>query len=80
VPGGTTGLVVRIAKKAAGRVVYLDRVDTGLLRELRELAKQAAQELGQWGQKYEGTSRDGVSLPVIILPAKDLPPNDENRC
>lgn len=28
-------------------------VDTGLLRELREHEKQAAQELGQWSEKHE---------------------------
>ena len=31
------------------------RVDTGLLKELRETEKQAAQELGQWAEKHEVT-------------------------
>lgn len=45
-------------------------VDTGLLRELRELEKQAAQELGQWTEKKDITS-DGKALTnatVIVLP------------
>lgn len=52
VPGGTTGLLVRKVKSiGAGdnaREVEEFEVDTGLLKEIRELEKQAAQELGQW--------------------------------
>lgn len=52
VPGGRTGLLVREVKSVgAGEnntLVEEFAVDTGLLRELRELERQAAQELGQW--------------------------------
>jgi hypothetical protein len=46
-PGGASGLLARDYKgKDADRTIY--KVDTGLLSELREHEKQAAQELGQW--------------------------------
>jgi hypothetical protein len=56
-PGGDTGLLVRQQKALGGgdnfQVVDEFAVDTGLLRELRELEKQAAQELGQWTDRHE---------------------------
>lgn len=57
VPGGSTGLIVHNVK-GVGRgddfqLIDLYEVDTGLLRELREHEKQAAQELGQWADKHE---------------------------
>jgi hypothetical protein len=52
VPGGETGLLVRKIKKIGSgedsEIVNEYAVDTGLLSELREHEKQAAQELGQW--------------------------------
>lgn len=48
VPGGRTGLIVR-----RGRRVEEYAVDEGLLRELREHERQAAQELGQWLERAE---------------------------
>ena len=45
IAGGASGLLSRDFK-ADGHQVF--RVDTGLLSELREHEKQAAQELGQW--------------------------------
>jgi hypothetical protein len=57
VPGGTTGLLVRTVKRIGtgdqARDVEEFTVDTGLLRELRDLEKQAAQDLGQWAEKSE---------------------------
>lgn len=54
VPGGETGLLVRQVKlSATGREVVEFVVDTGLLKELRETNKQAAQELGQWVEKQD---------------------------
>jgi len=57
VPGGSTGLLLRNARSiGAGekaRVVESYKVDTGVLKELRELEKQAAQELGQWVERQE---------------------------
>lgn len=57
VPGWKTGLLVHNVKSVGGgdnaTVVDLYEIDTGLLRELREHKKQAAQELGQWTEKHE---------------------------
>jgi hypothetical protein len=57
VPGGTTGLLLHNVKAVGAgekaKVVDLYEVDTGLLKELRELEKQAAQELGQWVERQE---------------------------
>lgn len=66
VPGGKTGLLVRTTK-GIGRgntfqIIEEYAVDTGLLRELREHEKQAAQELGQWTEKKEVTGKDGQPL------------------
>lgn len=56
VPGWKTGLLVHNVKGVGGgenaTVVDLYEVDTGLLKELREHEKQAAQELGQWTEKH----------------------------
>jgi Helix-turn-helix of insertion element transposase len=61
VPGGRTGLLVRNVKSiGAGedaQVVEEFKVDTGLLAELREHERQAAQELGQWTSKADVTSK-----------------------
>lgn len=79
VPGGDTGHLVRQYKGLGSgdnfRVVEEYAVDTGLLRELREHEKQAAQELGQWKETHELTGKDGGPLrseaSVIILPEKE---------
>ena len=57
VPGGRTGLIVRRVK-GIGRGEDFERVeeyavDDGLLREMREHERQAAQELGQWLERSE---------------------------
>jgi hypothetical protein len=54
VPGGTTGLLVRVAKVIVrggdSQVVETFAFDAALVRELRRHEKQMAQELGQWNQ------------------------------
>lgn len=74
VPGGKTGLLVHSVKQIGGgpTAERVDEfaVDTGLLRELRELEKQAAQDLGQWSEKREVTGQDGG--PIQIMPRVDL--------
>jgi hypothetical protein len=59
VPGWTTGLLVHQTKQigsgANAQVVDEFAVDTGLLREMRELEKHAATELGQWSEKHDHT-------------------------
>jgi hypothetical protein len=69
--GGGTGLLVKQYKSiGAGenaRLVEEYAVDTGLLRELREHEKQAAQELGQWAERKELTGADGSPLVVKVV-------------
>jgi hypothetical protein len=71
VPGGKTGLLVRTVK-AVGRgedfeLIDLYEVDTGLLKELREHEKQAAQELGQWAERTEISGKDGGPLLISVI-------------
>jgi hypothetical protein len=82
VPGGKTGLLVRRLKSiGAGenaREVSEYEVDTALLKELRELEKQAAQEAGQWSTKHEvrGAVASVSVIPeigeLLKMPAEDL--------
>ena len=73
VPGGPSGLLVREIKGiGAGenfREVEEYKVDTGLLKELREHEKQAAIEVGQWqesGQQLKpGEQRLTVTYDAI---------------
>lgn len=68
--GGNTGLLVRQVKGAgsgeAFRLIEEYAVDTGLLKELREHEKQAAQELGQWTEKSDLTSNGKALIPPRI--------------
>lgn len=65
IPGGDTGLLTRqyrgIGHGESFEMVEEFSVDTGLLREMRELEKQAAQEVGQWVDKLAPTNPDGTS-------------------
>lgn len=74
VPGGATGLLVRTKKQIGGgeyaTIVDEYQVDVGTLRELRELEKQAAQDLGQWAEKRELTGKDGG--PIVVKGAREL--------
>lgn len=80
VPGGNTGLLVRTLKRIVvednsqdgeGRTTSQEvaeySVDTGLLKELRDHEKQAAQELGQWAEKHQIAGEGGGPLRVIVL-------------
>jgi hypothetical protein len=68
VPGGATGLLLHHVKSVGSgekaRLVDFYEVDTGLLKELRELEKQAAQELGQWVEKQEVRQRMKTYITV----------------
>lgn len=59
IPGWRTGLLVHQRKQVGGgrdaQIVDDFAVDTGLLREMRELEKHAATELGQWSEKHDHT-------------------------
>lgn len=64
VPGGRTGWLVRTIKQIGGgenaQIVEEYAFDAALHRELRELEKQAAQDLGQW------QDRKSVDITVTI--------------
>lgn len=77
VPGGTTGLLAHTVK-GVGRgedfqLIDLYEVDTGLLKELREHEKQAAQELGQWTEKYDHTSGGKPFQPITTIEVHQPP-------
>jgi transposase-like protein len=68
VPGGDTGLLVR-TYKIIGTGDKTERVeeyafDAALYREIRELEKQTAQELGQWVNKAEV---GGTGVPIQLI-------------
>jgi hypothetical protein len=77
VPGGSTGLLVRTTKSVgsgeSARVVHEYAVDTGLLKELRDHERQAAQELGQWLDKSESNVKV-AELPRIKIIEVHVPP------
>jgi hypothetical protein len=62
VPGGSTGLICREWRG----LNELFTVDTGLLKEMREIEKQAAIEVGDWTEKKELTGADGGAIPISI--------------
>lgn len=66
-----TGLIVReeVPTKTGGTIVRWS-VDTGLLAEIRNHEKQAAQELGQWIQKVEAPAPDEGRGMLLGGPAK----------
>lgn len=81
VAGGSTGLLAH-SLKAVGRgddfqLIDVYEVDTGLLKELREHERQAAQELGQWLDKTETRHVGNVVITSIkaiqppVRPAED---------
>lgn len=58
--GASTGLMVLTRRYLpGGGIVEEWAVDTGLLKELRETEKQAAQELGEWVEKVAPTDPTG---------------------
>lgn len=56
--------VLYSAKKSVEVEEYA--IDTGLLKELRDLERQAAQDLGQWTEKKELTGKDGGPIVVSL--------------
>lgn len=71
VAGGKTGLLVRTEKSIGSgpgaKIVEEFAVDTGLLKELREHAKQAAIELGQWTEKRELSNAEGNPFEIRVV-------------
>lgn len=80
VPGGSTGMLVRQLKGVGSgdnfQLVEEYEVDTGLLKELREHERQAAQELGQWSERHEVTGRDGKPIGYDLVALRALPPEE----
>lgn len=56
------------------QVVYEYELDTGLLKELRELEKHSAQELGQWAEKHEISGPNGGPIPYTLNHIASLTP------
>lgn len=74
VPGGTTGIVTKMLK-GIGRgddyqVVEVYEVDTGLLKEIRAIHEQVAEELGQKVKKHEHSGPGGGPVAVDLIGAK----------
>ena len=74
IPGMDTGHITHTEKMIGqgpmAQVIDEYRVDVATLKELRDIEKQAAQELGQWTEKQDLTS-GGAKLETVII----LPPN-----
>lgn len=73
-PGGKTGLLCLDYKgKDADRAVY--KLDAALLKEMRDIEREIAIELGQWTEKQE-LSGPGGSMPVlnVIINGPATPP------
>jgi hypothetical protein len=72
--GGDTGLLVKQRRCVGGgdNAEFVDEfsVDTGLLKEIREHEKQAAQEMGQWTQQHE--HRGGIIHAHLFAGAAKL--------
>lgn len=84
-PGGATGLLVMTTKSVGSgpgaQVVDEYAVDAALLKELRELEKQAAVEAGQWSEKAQvDLTSKGQRLPLGFLQFGDreAPPHDDD--
>ena len=72
VPGGDTGLIVKQVKPTADGVVVEYVADVAVTREIRDLQKQMATELGEWTEKrnIEGTL---TLADLAILAVEDEP-------
>jgi len=78
-PGGATGLVIRVCKQIGrgehAQLVEEFLVDVALLREFRAVLKQAAIEVGQWGN-YQNDSKPApgpVVLQFVTVPSPPCP-------
>jgi len=71
IPGGKTGWLVRTLKQIGGgdnaMVVEEYTFDAALHRELRELEKHAATDLGQWSEKREHSGPNGGPIEITTI-------------
>ncbi len=76
VPGGTTGYVVKRIKGVGSgpytHIVNEYEFDVALSKELREVEKQAAIEVGQWTEKQQIDAAVSVGGPVTITERRVL--------
>lgn len=74
VPGGDTGLIVREVKGIGTgdnfERIEVYRFDAAILKSLLDIEKQAAIELGQWGERVEVATPEPV--PGLIIPGFDV--------
>lgn len=68
-----------LASAKLNEIVYEYELDTGLLKELREHEKQAAQELGQWTERKDITSGDKPLVPLALITLGDLDEGELDR-
>lgn len=77
-PGGNSGLMGRVAKWIGNgenrELVVEHELDVGLLKEIREIEKQAAQELGQWTDKVEASGGLKIQVEYVDAHAQDPTP------
>jgi len=66
VPGGSTGLLVKIWKTVGRQGVAEFQLDSSLLKELRATEQQISIERGEWLNKTQLEMRG--DLPVIDVP------------
>lgn len=80
VPGGQTGFVVRQLKSIGSgentQIVAEYPVDVALLKELRELEKLTAQELGQWTENMKIESAATIVVSGELKTALDRAYNE----
>lgn len=77
--GGETGLLVRREKETKFGTNVEFEVDTGLLAEMRNTEKQAAQELGQWVEKGEISGPNGNPIAITTEQLRNMDTADLAR-
>ena len=80
VAGGRTGLITvdwkTLGAGDSAQIMPIYSVDTGLLKELREHEKLAAQELGQWEERL-ATTKEPTVIQVQMVEATPLADADD---
>ena len=80
VAGGRTGLITvdwkTLGAGESAQIMPIYSVDTGLLKELREHEKLAAQELGQWEERL-ATTKEPTVIQVQMVEATPLADADD---
>jgi hypothetical protein len=77
VAGGKTGVLVKDYKGKSELPVY--KFDAALLKEMRDLEREIAIELGQWTERKELTGADGSPLLDPLVAALEKAYGDGNK-